>query len=178
MRMKSLMAAAVLLTALPLAAADERATASFRKEHMEVKEHLGHLDAMAGSMATADAAAQKKTAGFIAKFLNDHILSHAKWEEQRLYPAVDKRTHAGEYPFTGSMRYEHTIIGRSIAELGTLAAKSDLDAKEFARKTDRLLGLIAAHFEEEEEVLLPILDKKTTRAELEKELGMNEAHKH
>ncbi|MHB8999974.1 MAG: hemerythrin domain-containing protein [Thermoanaerobaculia bacterium] len=162
-----------------LAAPTERATEAFRAEHAEVKEHLAHLDQMAGSLAANDAAAQRRTAGFIAKFLKDHILSHAQWEEAHLYPAVDKRTHAGEYPFTGSMRYEHIIVGRSIAELETMAAAESIDATRFARKTDRLLGLIAAHFEEEEEVLLPILDKSTTREALEKELGMDKgAHGH
>lgn len=175
--MKLILAATLLMTALPLAAA-ERATESFRKEHEEVQEHLRHIDSMAGSLATSDAAAQKKTASFIAKFLTEHILSHAEWEEQHLYPAVDKRTHAGEYPFTGSMRYEHTIVSRSIKELGEMAASERLDAVLFARKTDRLLGLIGAHFEEEEQVLLPILDKSTTREELEKELGMSKEHRH
>jgi hypothetical protein len=70
------------------------------------------------------------------------------------------------------MRYEHTIVGRWIDELAAMAAGPTLDAKAFARKSDRLLGLIAAHFEEEEEVLLPILDRATTREELEKELGL------
>jgi hemerythrin-like domain-containing protein len=143
-----------------------------------VKVHLQHLDGMAGSMAGADAAAQRQTAKFVAKFLTEHILTHAAWEEEHLYPAVDKRTHAGEFPFTASMRYEHRIVGRSIGELSDLAAGDTLDATAFSRKTDRLLGLISAHFEEEEEVLLPILDKATTRDELEKELGMGGHGKH
>ena len=170
----------LLLTSLfvssPLALAADRATESFREEHAEVKVHLEHLHGMAGSMAGSDAAEQRKTAKFVAKFLTEHILTHATWEEQRLYPAVDKRTHAGEYPFTASMRYEHKIVGRSIAELSELAAGDSLDAVAFARKTDRLLGLISAHFEEEEEVLLPILDRTTTREELEKELEMGAHH--
>jgi hypothetical protein len=57
-----------------------------------------------------------------------------------------------------------------------MAAKPGFNAVQFARKTDRLLGLISAHFEEEEEVLLPVLDKSTTRKALEKELGLTEGH--
>ena len=163
----------VLMITSLAAAADGVPTQAFRDEHAEVKEHLDHLHQMVGSMASADAAAQRKTAKFVAKFLTEHILEHAKWEEERLYPAVDKRTHAGAHPFTGTMRYERTIVGRWIEELGSMAAAEKLDAVAFARKADRLLGLIAAHFEEEEEVLLPILDKSTTRAELEKELGLD-----
>ena len=175
--MQSLALASLLLIA-PLALAADRATESFREEHAEVKVHLQHLHDMSGSMAGSDSDAQRKTAKFVAKFLTEHILTHATWEEQHLYPAVDKRTHTGEYAFTTSMRYEHRIVGREIAELNELAAGDALDAVAFARKTDRLLGLISAHFEEEEEVLLPILDKATTREALEKELEMGGHAKH
>lgn len=165
-----------LALALP-AAAGERATESFRAEHAEVREHLSHLEAMVGSMGTADAAGRKKTAGFVVKFLKEHLLEHAKWEEERLYRAVDQRTHGAPHAFTATMRHEHVIVGRWVGELATMAAAAEVDATAFARKADRLLGLVAAHFEEEEDVLLPILDKSTTRAELEKELGMG-VHAH
>lgn len=161
----------VLLLFAPAAMAAERATEGFRGEHARVKVHLQHLHDMAGSMTAADAASQRKSAQFVATFLADHILTHAEWEEAHLYPAVDRRTHAGEHPFTASMRYEHRIVRRSIEELGALAAGEPFQAAAFVRKTDRLLGLISAHFEEEEEVLLPILDSTMTREEVEKELG-------
>jgi hemerythrin-like domain-containing protein len=166
--------AGLVLSAAPIVFAADglRPTESFRQEHAGLKVHLEHLDEMLGSMQPAEATQQKKTAAFVVKFLREHIVDHAEWEEKRLYPAVDRRTHAGDHPFTESMRYEHTIIGRWIEELGTMAADPTFDAKGFARKADRLLGLIAAHFEEEEEVLLPILDRTTTREELERELGL------
>jgi hemerythrin-like domain-containing protein len=171
---KHLWIAVLLVSAAPVvfAADDSRPTESFRQEHAEVKVHLEHLDQMVGTMAAAEAAQQKKTAAFVVKFLREHIVEHAKWEEERLYPAVDRRTHGGDHPFTESMRYEHTIIGRWIDELGAMAATAPFDANGFARQSNRLLGLIAAHFEEEEEVLLPILDRTMTREELEKELGL------
>ena len=176
--MKVLILSAILLAPLTSTAADNRPTANFRKEHAEIKEHLQHLHTMAGTMPTAKAAEQRKTANFIVTFLNEHIRSHAKWEEGRLYPAVDHRTHAGMHPFTSSMRYEHGIIGRAIDELGQLAAATTLDPALFLRKTDRLLGVISAHFEKEEEVFLPILDRTMTREELEKELAMEATHAH
>jgi hemerythrin-like domain-containing protein len=175
--------AGILLSAAPIAFAadDSRPTETFRQEHAEVKVHLEHLDEMVGTIATAEAAQQMKTAAFVVKFLREHIVDHAKWEEEHLYPAVDRRTHGGDHPFTESMRYEHKIVGRWIDELAAMTAGPTLDAKAFARRSDRLLGLIAAHFEEEEEVLLPILDRTTTREELEKELGLepkSEKHEH
>ena len=159
-------------------ASDQLPTASFRAEHAEVKEHLRHLDSMAGSLASQDEAKRATTAAFIVGFLTDHILTHAAWEEKHLYPAVDKRTTAGARPFTGTMRYEHGIIGRGIDDLRKESAAPAFDAVRFVRDTDRLLGLIAAHFEKEEEVLLPVLDESMTREQVEKELGMAETAHH
>jgi hemerythrin-like domain-containing protein len=155
---------------------ETRPTAAFREEHAVVKAHLEHLSGMAGALPSAAPAEQRKNAAFVARFLTDHIVPHAKWEEERLYPAVDRRTHGGEHAFTSTMRYEHRVVGRWIEELTALANAPALDAGAFARKTDRLLGLISAHFEEEEEVLLPILDRGTTREVLEAELGMAKPH--
>ena len=173
-----LLIAALFIGPPAMTAPETRPTDFFRKEHAEIKEHLQHLHQMAGTLPTSDAARQRETAKFVVKFLTDHILSHAKWEEERLYPAVDRRTHAGTYPFTSSMRYEHGIIGRSIDELGRLASATTFDPAVFLRKTDRLLGVISAHFEKEEEVFLPILDRTMTREELEKELDMDKSNPH
>ena len=148
--------AAALLLAAPSVFSAGRPTEGFREEHAEVKEHLKHLHEMAGSMARSDAAAQRTTARFIVKFLTEHILEHAKWEEAHLYPAVDRRTHGGDYPFTATMRYEHRIIGRWISQLDDAAKSTELDAIQFTRNTDRLLGLVGAHFDLEEDVLLPV----------------------
>lgn len=153
------LALAPILFAIPLFAGSIE-TAAIRKEHVEIKEHLGHLDVMAGALATQTPEERQRTMNFIVKFLNEHIRQHADWEEANLYPAVDKRTLAGKNPFTATMRHEHRIIGRSIDGLEKLAADPNTDATTFTRAADRLLGLIAAHFEEEEEVLLPILDSK------------------
>ncbi len=157
--------------------ADALPTASFRAEHAQVKEHLRHIDSMAGGLAAQDPEKQLRTAAFITEFLTDHILSHAAWEEEHLYPSVEKRTHGGEHRFTASMRYEHGIIARGIEDLKTRAAEARFDPAGFTRATDRLLGVIAAHFEKEEEVFLPVLDKSMTREEVEKELSIGEAHR-
>lgn len=174
----SLLLPSLLFAAAPAGAApDARPTAGFREEHADIKEHLNHLDQMAGSLATADAAGQRKTARFIVRFLTDHLLAHAKWEEAKLYPVVDREAKSGERRFTSSMLYEHGIIGRAIAELDALAAAETIDAVTFVRKTDRTLGLVAAHFEKEEEVFLPILDATMTREALERELDLGSAHR-
>ena len=168
-----------LLLAAPLALAaadDTRPTAGFRGQHSEIQVHLGHLDGMLKGLEAAPAQEQRKTMAFVAKFLDEHIRSHAEWEEAKLYPLVDSRASQGGEPFSASMRYEHGIIGRGIDELAALAAAETPDAQAFTRAGHRLLGVISAHFEKEEEVFLPILDRTMTREELEKALGDPAAH--
>jgi hypothetical protein len=69
------------------------------------------------------------------------------------------------------MRYEHRVVGRWINELRAEADKPKIDAAKFARRSDNLLGLLWAHFEEEEGVLLPFIDKGMSKEQFERELG-------
>ena len=155
---------------------DQRPTAAFRAEHREVQEHLRHVHDWIGGLPAQDAAAQKKTALKVVSFFEEHIKPHAEWEERHLYPVVDKLA-GGANAFTSTMRYEHRVVGRWIAELRAESGKATIDAAKFARRTDNLLGLIWAHFEEEEEVLLPFIDKGLSKAQFERELG-EAAHAH
>jgi hemerythrin-like domain-containing protein len=84
---------------------------------------------------------------------------------------VDRLAGGGSNAFTSTMRYEHRIVGRWIAELRAESDKARIDAAKFARRTDNLLGLLWAHFEEEEEVLLPFIDKGMSKAQFERALG-------
>jgi hypothetical protein len=61
------------------------------------------------------------------------------------------------------MRYLRRIIAHRIDELVREAGCPEPDSRGFARRGNQLLGLITAHFEEEEEVLLPILDSHDDR---------------
>jgi hemerythrin-like domain-containing protein len=150
---------------------DKRPTAAFRAEHREVQEHLRHVHDWVGALPTQKPAEQKKTAQKVATFFEDHIKAHAEWEERFLYPVVDKLAGGGANRFTSTMRYEHRVVGRWIAELRAESAKSRIDAAKFARRADNLLGLLWAHFEEEEEVLLPFIDKGLSKEQFERELG-------
>lgn len=152
-------------------AADTRPTAAFRAEHAEVKEHLRHVHEWVGALPGEDAKKQKQTAEKVVTFFAQHIEPHAAWEEKHLYPVVDRLAGAGANAFTSTMRHEHTIVARWIAELREESARPTLDAVKFARRADNLLGLLWAHFEEEEEVLLPFIDKGMSKKEFERELG-------
>lgn len=132
---------------------------AFRAEHKEIKAHLEHVAQWAGGLPRA--ADKHKTAEKIVEFFAGHIRPHAEWEEANLYPAVDERAGTGEKNrYTSTMRYEHRIVGRWIDALSAELKKPRPDWTAFVRRTDNLLGLITAHFEEEEEVLLPWLEPK------------------
>lgn len=164
-------AAASASTTAAAGDADPRPTAPFRQEHVEIQEHLGHIRDMVGSLATARPEARAGTMKNVVQFLERHIKPHAEWEERVLYPVVDRHARAEKPPFTASMRHEHKIVGRWIEELAQESKKPSPDAVAFARRADNLLGLIWAHFEEEEQVLLPILDQKMSREQFKKEIA-------
>ena len=149
----------------------ELPTQPFRDEHREIKEHLSHVSAWVSQLASAPPARQRELMRQTLAFLKDHLVAHAEWEDKFLYPAVDRRTSNPDYPFTSTMRYEHRIVGRWIGELEAMAAKEPPDVVSFVRRGFNLLGLISAHFEEEEEVLLPILDRTMTAEEFRREFG-------
>ena len=139
------------------------ATAPFRQEHVSIREHLGHAQQWTARLRNAPPAEQRRLMTDVVSFFQHHIVPHAQWEERALYPVVDR--HAGSapaHPFTSTMRHEHTIVGRWTAELAAEAAKPAPDPDAFAQRANHLLGLVAAHFEEEEEVLLPVLDAAMT----------------
>lgn len=148
----------------------DRATQPFRDEHARIHEHLEHVRAWIGELQAQGPARRRELADRIVAFFAGHIVPHAAWEERALYPTVDR--HAGtppERPFTASMRHEHRIVERWLDELRARLAAEDWTS--FVRRADQLLGLVEAHFEVEEEVLLPVLDARLTREEFEAEIG-------
>jgi hemerythrin-like domain-containing protein len=145
-----------------------RVTEPFRQEHAELLAHLDHVDALAGELAKLPPEERRAAQEKVLAFYAEHLVPHAAWEEEVLYPAVDRRASQGE-PFTASMRYEHTVVKAWVDQLR--ARLDDPDPAAFVRQADRLLGLVSAHFQAEEHVLLPVLDQTMTPEEYERELG-------
>ena len=156
---------------------DQRPTEAFRAEHREIQEHLRHVHEWVGALPAQPPDEQRTTAEKVVSFFEKHIKPHAEWEERFLYPVVDSLAGGGPNAFTSTMRYEHGVVGRWIAELRAETAAPKIDAAKFARRTDNLLGLLWAHFEEEEEVLLPFIDEGMSKERFERELGEG-AHAH
>lgn len=142
----------------------------FREEHIEIKKHLLEIEKWTEDLKNLKPEKQRDQILKIVNFFEEQIKPHADWEEKKLYPAIDKRTAQGPDVFTTTMRYEHKIVGRWIKELAEEANSKSFNLIQFSRKTNQLLGLIFAHFEQEEEVLLPILDKKMSLEEFKNEI--------
>lgn len=151
-------------------------TQAFRDEHKEVLLHLEHVKEWVGALPSQKPEEQKKSAQRIHKFFAEHIRPHAEWEEKNLYPVIDRLTNSKKDPFTSTMRLEHVIVGRWIDELAAELKKSKPDYVAIARRSDNLLGLLWAHFEEEEKVLLPYVDRSMTREAFEKEVNLEKGH--
>ena len=151
------------------------ATELFRREHAEFKVYLRDISELVGKLHTGMAVDQKRLA-LVVEQLTRHITPHAEWEERVLYPVVDRYAGGGHPAFTASMRYEHRIIARQLAELAHESQRQAPDGRRFARHADHLLGLVTAHFEAEEEVLLTLLDSAMTAEEFRREVLEREHH--
>jgi hemerythrin-like domain-containing protein len=147
---------------------------SFRTEHADLKGHLFYLETVVASLAEASPDERHRATTELVRFLRSHLADHAQWEERVLYPLVDRQAGGGE-PFTAAMRHEHRIIERLVAELVDETCRSPIAIRRFVRLAERLLGLLLAHFECEEEVLLPVLDRTMTTEEFDREV-MSHAH--
>ncbi len=160
-----------LLVTLSSAAEPARPTTPFREEHALLIAELDAITARVGKLANAPPATQAAEMSSIVAFFRDELEAHAAWEERVLYPAVDRRVATpGPEPFTASMRHDHTVVGRWIGELATMASSPRPDATAFTRRADNLLGLVRAHFEAEEDVLLPVLDRSMTAEDFRREI--------
>lgn len=157
-------------------ATEKRSTDPFRAEHVEIRKHLEHIRSWAGELAQQPVADQKATMTRTVRFFLEHIRPHAEWEERHLYPIVDRIIGGDREPFTGTMRHEHKIVARWIGELAAEAVKPSPNAIVFARRTDNLLGLLDAHFEEEEEILLPLLEQNMSAQEFEQVIHSHLTH--
>jgi iron-sulfur cluster repair protein YtfE (RIC family) len=140
-----------------------RVTAPLRAARRQILQALAALAERLGELPSLPL---EERAGAMRQWvaeLDERLRPHLEFEERTIHPVVDKFACEGPATFSASMRYEHTIIYRWLSEL----ARSSEDASAavaFSRRADNLLGVVLAHFELEEEVLFPILDRTMSGA--------------
>ncbi len=137
------------------------ATAALRAERARIRVRLAAISEATGAIATSSHERRGPAMGEIVGALDACLGPHLEWEERTLHPIVDKFACEGPAAFSASMRYEHEIIHRWLDELARIAS-AGADAAGFVRQADRLLGVITAHFELEEQVFFPVLDRSVT----------------
>jgi hemerythrin-like domain-containing protein len=154
------------------AAAPKKVGDPFREEHAKVREHVTHWGTMLATLSALPDTEQVATIRHIAKCLNGNVRPHAESEEQVFYPVVDKYAGVGkgDNTITATMRHEHRVIARWTDELTAEAGKPSPDVNAFSRRAQNLIGLLNAHFEQEEEVLLPIVENAMTADQFQKEV--------
>jgi iron-sulfur cluster repair protein YtfE (RIC family) len=132
-------------------------TAPLRNARARLRERLAAIADEIGSLTVIAAGERRGAMRSIVGELDACLRPHLRWEERTIHPIVDRFACEGPTAFSATMRYEHEIIDRWSAELARRAEGGDAIA--FARNADRLLGVVLAHFELEEQVLFPILDR-------------------
>jgi iron-sulfur cluster repair protein YtfE (RIC family) len=136
------------------------ATARLREARQEIRARLSEIAARAGRLPSLPLDERDRERRALVDALDEALRPHLEWEERAVHPIVDRLACEGPATFSACMRYEHEIIHRWSGELAKPAPGED--ATGFVRRLDNLLGVLAAHFELEEEVLFPILDRAFT----------------
>jgi iron-sulfur cluster repair protein YtfE (RIC family) len=112
------------------------------------------------------------------EFLTEHLLPHARAEEAVLYPAVQKAM--GSTHGTATMSRDHVEVEALTEELAALREQitgADIGvtlANELKRVLYGLYTLVKVHFNKEEEIYLPLLDKSLTAEEAGEMFGKME----
>jgi iron-sulfur cluster repair protein YtfE (RIC family) len=147
---------------------------AIRAHHAEILATLTrHVRALTEGAPDAD------PRGF-ARFLEGELMSHARGEEDYLYPAVAPLVaEAGQATATMSIDHEH--IARYVEEINGLAAGMDAaggspqDPERLARLALQLEAVLRLHLEKEETVYLPLFESGLPADEQRRVLdGMHE----
>jgi len=125
----------------------------FAAHHRRLINTLGNLSSRVGD----DVAHTPE----LLTYLWEHLVPHAQGEEATLYQRA--ATLPGGGPLVSSMIGEHRAIVERIRELSILfETKEDAELQHVLRS---LLELIYAHFQKEEEALIPLLHQHLTSTE-------------
>lgn len=141
-------------------------TQPLHDEHKELFPHVERILQVADSTGDAPLSEIRRGVEEVYDFLAHHLIAHAQAEDEALYPVVQKAM--GSPDATKTMSRDHVEVGRYIEELATLKVGLTGDTLTAAqgRSLRRILyglyALLKLHFAKEEEVYLPILDKRLT----------------
>jgi iron-sulfur cluster repair protein YtfE (RIC family) len=146
---------------------DGEGTEPLRREHGELLPHIERLRLVANSIGTAPVDDVRRGIEEIHGFLEQHLIPHARAEDQILYPAVGRVL--GSPLATATMSRDHVAVRELTEELGELQSQiggpelPQILTVELRRVLYGLYTLIWVHFAKEQEIYFPILDEALTR---------------
>ncbi len=147
-------------------------TQPLRSEHQQLLPHIEELCAAADAAGEMPRDLLRARIDDALHFLHDHLIPHARAEDQALYPAVAKAMGAPEA--TATMSRDHEEVTRLTDELAALRATLTGPAPDptqinaIRRVLFGLYTLVKVHFAKEEEIYLPLLDARLTPEEAQR----------
>ena len=138
-----------------------RRTEPFRQNLGRLRKVLLSLERHLDSLHEVNESEQMVLMQSAVTLLHDYLLPYLAAEEAVLHPAVERQLPGSGVQPTRLLHLEHDIMRRWIQEMEEEMNGSLPDHNAFARRGERLLGLIEAHFEVDETILYPLLDQVT-----------------
>lgn len=147
-------------------------TESLRKQHSRLAEGLARLWILVDSLQAGDDTKKPELLRALA-FLEQEVAPHAEAEDCFLYPEVGRLM--GCHQATATMNLDHQFISSYIRELrGQVDTAFGPEGQGLSAETlasiraiaHRLTGLLRAHFEKEERIYFPLLDREMTAEEV------------
>ena len=118
---------------------------SLREEHQRVRQVLEHAEIMADVLTEATPSRQRNGMQMIGAMLDDCLRAHDAWEARVLGP-LDGH---------GAGR-AHEVLVRWIGGLIREAGARMPDVSAFHTRLERVIGVVIAHLEEEQQTALPV----------------------
>lgn len=152
---------------------ESRPSEKFRREHVELMQHIRHLGEIMEGLRAAPAAHTDDLQA-VQAFFEQALKPHAQWEEDVLYPALAPIICAQGNP-TATMIVDHAYLVALIDEFAAaVRALAGATADEQAERADavrrvgyQIQALLDLHFRKEENVYLSLADSHMTTAEFE-----------
>jgi hemerythrin-like domain-containing protein len=145
-----------------------RPTDALRADHAKILAALHALGQRIETLHETATLEQLALAREVIDFVNRQVAPHARAEEYTLYPAADWAAGEGSR-MTEVARFEHQIFTRRCQALEK-AISAGAPSGKLMHLCYGILGLIAAHFQVTEELILPYLDKAFDAVRFEKEV--------
>lgn len=151
-----------------MGAPDKKPTDALRQDHVRILTQTHGLGERIERLHEMGTLEQLAVAREVLEFVSKNVAPHARAEEYTLYPAADWAAGEGSR-LTEVPRFEHQLIARRCQALEK-AVSAGSPAGRLMHLCYGILGLVAAHFQGTEEVILPYLDKAFDGPRFEKEV--------